>query len=120
MFDDPNKELKRLEEQLLAAKESDAAFEKFYSEIYKEYGPKRTNENLVRDVPKRSAQASRPAQTTRPSQASRPAQSRAAAGTYADHRPAKKETGIGGLAALVCFECLGIAAVVLWWVVRIL
>lgn len=114
MFDDPKKELKRLEEQLLAVKESDEAFEKFYSEIYSEFGPKQPQGNGAR----------RPASAARQNQPRNPAPGKAPAAAHPEtgrsSGPAKKEKGIGGLAALVCFECLGIAAVVLWWVFRIL
>ena len=37
MFDDPKKELEQLEEQLLAL-EQDEDFERFYEEIYNEFG----------------------------------------------------------------------------------
>ena len=39
MFDDPQKELKRLEEELLKLTEKDEKFERFYQEIFDEYGP---------------------------------------------------------------------------------
>lgn len=58
MFDDPKKELKRLEDQLLAAEMSDEDFERFYDEIYEEFGdkkPRQTREedlgDLLDDVP---------------------------------------------------------------------
>ena len=34
--------------------------------------------------------------------------------------PVKKEKGIRGLVILICFELLGIAAVALWWLLRLL
>ena len=39
MFDNPNEELKRLEEQLLQAEETDREFDRFFGDLYEEFGP---------------------------------------------------------------------------------
>ena len=44
MFDNPQKELKQLEEQLLKNEMDDDAFERFYREIYEEFGTDREQE----------------------------------------------------------------------------
>ena len=55
MFDNPNEELKRLEEQLLKAEETDAEFDRFYDEVYDEYGIQDVDfddvEDLLADTP---------------------------------------------------------------------
>ena len=38
MFDDPKKELQRLEEELLKYEQKDDDFEKFYQDIFSEFG----------------------------------------------------------------------------------
>ena len=43
MFDNPNEELKKLEDQLLAVEKKDEDFESFYNDILREFGP--VNEN---------------------------------------------------------------------------
>lgn len=115
MFDDPKKELKRLEEELLAVENSDEAFERFYSEIYDEFGKQKGTGDLTDDLPVRKKPAAAAVQR-------QPAPS--AQNAYDDQSSyvprTKNEKGVGGLAALVCFECLGIAAIVLWWLLRIL
>ena len=103
MFDDPQKELKRLEEELLKDEKTDDEFERFYQEIYEEFGP--LEEEQIPEAAPGRAVASR-------------------LDTYADTpravAPKKKDKSIRNLAIVVCLECLGIAAVVLWWVLRIL
>ena len=39
MFDNPNEELKKLEDQLLAVEAANDDFESFYSDILNEFGP---------------------------------------------------------------------------------
>lgn len=39
MFDNPNQELKQLEDQLLKAEMTDEEFDRFYDELYDEFGP---------------------------------------------------------------------------------
>ena len=103
MFDDPQKELKRLEEELLKDEQTDDEFERFYQEIFEEFGP-------VEEEQTPEAASVRVAAPRMNSYADTP---RAVA-------PKKKDKSIRNLAIVVCLECLGIAAVVLWWVLRIL
>lgn len=115
MFDNPKKELQRLEKKLLEADMSDEEFEEFYSEIYDEFGP--GDEDLTKDLPVRnySNNYGRPA---------KPAPKKPQPNTYTDSSramaPVKKEKGIRGLVILICFEIFGIAAVALWWILRLL
>ena len=103
MFDDPKKELKRLEEQLLKEEQPDDEFERFYQEIYAEFGPAEGEE----------AAEPAPARTAAPRTS-----------TYADTpravAPKKKDKSIRNLTVAVCLECAGILAVVLWWVLQLL
>ena len=100
MFDDPQKELKRLEEQLLQCRTDDDAFEQFYQEILKEFGP-----GTEQKKPRTAAFGGK-------------------AGAYKDAPRAvaakKKEKGVRGLIILICLELLGIAGVALWWLQRLL
>ena len=104
MFDNPQKELKRLEEELLKDEVQVDDFEQFYQEIYEEFGPVE-EEQTPKAAPVRPVAAPRH-------------------DTYADTpravAPRKKSKAIRNLTVLVCLESLGIAAVVLWWLVKIL
>ena len=99
MFDDPQKELKRLEEQLLQNDMDDDEFERFYQDVFEEFGADEAQEQ-----PRAVAKAK--------------------TSTYADApravAPKKKDKSIRNLAIVIFLECMGIAAVVLWWVLRIL
>lgn len=99
MFDDPQKELKRLEEQLLKQEMNDEEFERFYRDIYEEFGPVEEEQPVAAPVKPRPKS------------------------TYADTPRAvapKKKKGIRGLVITVCLESVGIIAIVMWWVLRIL
>ncbi len=102
MFDDPKKELQMLEEELLRSEEKDEDFERFYSEIYAEFGDQTQNSTAAQ--PHRTQPRKAPAHTP---------DSR-----YVPAPPKKK--GIRGLVILACLETLGIVGVVLWWVLKIL
>ena len=108
MFDDPQKEMKKLEEQLLKKEMDDSEFEQFYREIYEEFGPAEEEAPVVRNHANHYGNAA----------------PKAKASTYADApravAPKKKEKGIRGLLITICLECVGIAAIVLWWILRIL
>ena len=98
MFDDPQKELKRLEEQLLKT-ETDDDFEQFYQDIFEEFGSGEEESAPRAVAPKKNAN------------------------TYADAPRAvapKKKKGVKGLVITICLELIGIAAVVLWWAARLL
>ncbi len=105
MFDDPKKELQFLEEELLRSEEKDEEFERFYSEIYAEFGD-HSQEDLLKDNPA-AEQPQRPQRTPYTDDT-----------RYVPAPPKKK--GIKGLVILACLETLGIVGVVLWWVLKIL
>ena len=99
MFDDPQKELKRLEEELLKLTEKDEKFERFYQEIFDEYGP-------TEDVP--AAPAPKPVKKVK--------------NTYADAPRAvapKKKKSVKGLVILVCVELAGIFGIIGYWLMRL-
>ena len=101
MFDDPQKELKRLEEELLKLTEKDEKFERFYQEIFDEYGP--TEEKAA------AAPASKPVKKPK--------------STYADAPRAvapKKKKSVKGLVILVCVELAGIFGIIGYWLMRLL
>ena len=114
MFDDPKKALELLEEELQTIEKTDDAFERFYSELYEEFGPKaaeeETPEDLLEDVPVRRIPG--PYDNKKASRSD-----------YADHRtvqPVRKHKSNAPLVLLIILECLGIAGVVAWWVMRLL
>ena len=101
MFDDPQKELKRLEDELLKLTEKDEKFEHFYQEIFDEYGP----------TEEKAAAAPAPKPVKKPKS------------TYADAPRAvapKKKKGVKGLMILVCVELAGIFGIVGYWLMRLL
>ena len=81
---------------------TDEEFERFYAQIYAEFGPRSAEENtdLLKDVPVRRIP-----------------------GPY-DEIPEEqvqpKKKGVAGLMVLICLELLGIAGVAAWWVLRLL
>jgi len=102
MFDDPQKELKRLEEEMLKLTEKDVKFERFYQDIYKEFGPTQ-EETSAAPAAKQAKKVQR---------------------TYADApravAPKKKKKSIKGLVITVCLELVGIFAIVGYWMMRLL
>ena len=96
MFDNPNEELRKMEQKLLAAeqkKNPEAEFEAFYGEILREFGP---------GIAPRQPGSGSTGKKAAPKKA-----------------PKKKEEGIGGLVAVLCLEFAGIAALVIWWILRL-
>lgn len=150
MFDNPNQELKRLEDELLKAEMTDEEFERFYDDIIEEFGPAKENdEDLLKGSPVSSVRnyangygaQTRPAAKPQPAQAQqRPAQQRPQQTANPQRpqqrttrqnpgqpgaakrpvEPQSKDAGIKGLVITACVECAGIVAVVLWWMLRIL
>ena len=102
MFDNPNEELKKLEEQLLAVEKKDEDFESFYNDILREFGPANENQNVRKSE-------SKPA-----------APKKSAVKTKGKKGKKKAKKSIKGLVITLCLECAGIAAIILWWVLRIL
>ena len=122
MFDDPKKDLKWLEQQLLAVEapqEEDIELEEWLDdEIFSEEDPLEAElqeaRALLGDIPARqhrqsedeAASAIPVAPAPRPQSKSKEKQ--------------KKEKGVGGLVFLACLETLGIIAVLLWWMIWLL
>ena len=102
MFDDPQKELKHLEEEMLKLTEKDERFERFYQDIYREYGP--TEEDSSVEV------TAKPVKKVKRTYADTP---RAVA-------PKKKKKSVKGLVITVCLELVGIFAIIGYWVIRLL
>ena len=81
---------------------TDEEFERFYAQIYAEFGPQNAvkETDLLKDVPVRRIP-----------------------GPYDEvqaAQPQPKKKGIAGLLTLICLELLGIAGVAAWWVMRLL
>ena len=111
MINDPKKALEQLEAQLQRAEQTDDDFERFYSELYKEFGQKPAKEehveDLLTDVPVRRIPG--------------PYDAPASRSDYADQqRTVRKDKDIPKLMLLICLECLGIAGIVAWWIFRLL
>ena len=122
MFDDPKKELERLEEELLAADKKDDEFERFYADIFDEFGTEPKVEETA-PQPQKSGRNYANGYGTRPEKAEPRKAETAEDYQDTDRRSAparKKKKGNGGLVLLACLECLGIIGVVLWWVLQIL
>ena len=103
MFDDPQKELKRLEEQLLKLEEKDDEFERFYQDIFAEFGAAEEDTQPVPAAPvkKQSAYADTPR-------------------AVAPKKKKKKKKGVKGLVITVCLELLAIGGIVVYWLMRLL
>ena len=103
MFDDPKKELERLEEELLKHEQKDEEFERFYADIFQEFG---TAEEPRAEVPEKKRSAAAPRNMT-----------------YADTpravAPAKKKSN-KGLLILLGIEVAGILGVAGYWLVKFL
>ena len=122
MFDDPKKDLKWLEQQLLAVEapqEDDIDLEELLAdeELFEE-DPMETElreaRMLLGDITERNwvgefAYPEEEEEVHVPA----PRESR-------KEKKKKKEKGIGGLVFLACLETLGIVAVLLWWVLWLL
>ena len=120
MFDDPKKELKTLEQKLLAEEEvpeggmlDEAEFEALYNEILAEYGPqeeKAPSEPPVRNFANGYGRITPPVPT-------------AAALPEEDlPQPPAAETpkGNGGLILTICLEAIAIAAVLGLWILSLM
>ena len=123
MFDDPKKELKTLEQKLLADKKvpegamlDEAEFEALYNEILAEYGPQEEQapaEPPVRNFANGYGRNLPPSPTAAPSL------------TGEDlPKPPVTETpspkGNGGLIFTICLESIAIAAVLGLWILSLL
>lgn len=109
MFDDPKKELKALEKQLL---EDEAWFEKELDSA----------KRMIGQVPQKSLQATAPRtpQAPKPAVKAVPA-SNAAPAKQKDEKAAQpKKKGIRGLVILASLESLGILGLIVYWLLFIL
>ena len=104
MFDNPNEELKKLEDQLLAVENKDEDFESFYNDILREFGPVNENQGVRKSESKPVTPKKAPTK----------------AKTTGKKGKKKAKKGIKGLVITLCLECAGIVAIILWWVLRIL
>ena len=105
MFDDPKKELQRLEEELLKYEQKDDEFERFYQDIFREFGePEAEETRAVAPEAKRSANAPRNM-------------------TYADTPRAVAATpkkSNRGLVILLLIEIAGILGIAGYWLMKFL
>ena len=142
MFDNPQQEVKKMSKKLRPVKMSDEEFELFYKEIYEEFGPKNTApvvvnpqveepvaEPMVEEIPQEEPVAPvyppvdefDQENTVKAAAKIRNVHADEVIDDYTDGvKVTKKEKGIAGLVVTLCIECLGIAAVVAYWLVHIL
>ena len=106
MFDNPNEELKKLEDQLLAVEAANDDFEALYSDILNEFGPETAPS-------KQKSISSQKKPSKNPPSAGKTAKS----GKKKAH---KKKKGIKGLVITLCLEIAGVIGVILWWILRLL
>ena len=107
MFDNPNEELQKLEQQLLAAEEKGDDFESFYQDILSEFGPE-----SQKQAPRQSA----PAASAKHAYSDQPKKKSAGK----PKKKKKKKKSLKGLVITLCLECVGILGIILWWLLRIL
>lgn len=125
MFDDPKKELKSLEQQLLADEEApesamldEAEFEALYNEILEEFGPRKEEpqaipkpqEPQIRNFANGYGRNIPPVPTAAPA--------------VTEEKPPVTEMpgpkGNGGLILTICLESIAIAAVLGLWILSLL
>ena len=105
MFDDPKKELQRLEEELLKYDEKDEEFEKFYQDIFREFGEPE-EERAAAPAPRKAVAANTPRNMT-----------------YTDVPravAAEPKKSNKGLVILLCVEIAGILGVAGYWLMKFL
>ena len=102
MFDDPKKELERLEEELLKFEQKDDEFEKFYQDIFSEFGGAEEPRAVAPQVKKANAPRNM---------------------TYADTPravAAEPKKSNKGLVILLLIEIAGILGVAGYWLMKFL
>ena len=122
MFDDPKKELRELEDQLLAAEEEhktaeldEQEFQELYNEILEEFGPKTQSGDAapVPEPPIRNfANGYGGVVRTPPLPAGDE--------ILADDESVPSEKGSKGLVLLACLETLAVAALAVYWALNYL
>ena len=119
MFDDPKKELQKLEDQLLeaeinheTAQLNNEEFEELYDKILEEFGPREQSDGApVSDPPIRNF-ANGYGKAV-------PAQPLADGDEIlSDDEPVVPQKGTRGLVILACLECLAIAGVAVYWLLN--
>ena len=105
MFDNPNEELQKLEQQLLAAEEKGEDFESFYQDILNEFGPGSQSQSTQKSAPAQK-------QTLSANGKKKPAGK--------SKKKKKKKKSLKGLVITLCLECVGILGIILWWLLRML
>ncbi len=119
MFDDPKKDLKWLEQQLLAAEQDQEEPDEDWFEEEQDWLETELQEArvLLGDAPARRSQ---PEDVFRFLEEDMLEEEPEAVHPSTQKRKNRKEKGIGGLVLLVCLETAGIIAVLLWWVAWLL
>jgi len=86
---------------------TDEEFERFYAEIYREYGPADSVENtdMLKDVPVRRIPGP---------------YDEVPEEVHPEHAVHHKKENVRGLIVIICLELLGIAGVAAWWILRLL
>jgi hypothetical protein len=110
MFDNPNEELQKLEQQLLAAEEKGDDFESFYQDILSEFGPE-----SQKQPPRQSA----PAASAKHAYSDQP-KKKSGKPSGKKKTKKKKKKSLKGLVITLCLECVGILGIILWWLLRML
>ena len=105
MFENPNKNMEDMEQQLLAAENEAEDFESFFAQIMDEFGDKSAAED-------KETQNDQPEERNEAAPVCQDKQAKAA--------PVKKDHSIRNLTALIVLELLGIAGVAAWWVMKLL
>ena len=116
MFDDPKKELQKLEDQLLAAEINhetaelnNEEFEELYDRILEEFGPREQHDGMPdSDSPIRNYANGYGRDLT------------AGDEIIPDEEPAPRKKGVKGLVFLVTLEVLAIAGLAAYWIMELL
>ena len=122
MRDDPKKNLKRVEEELLSEMSQEEEFGDWLDEEEEETDWLEDTRELLADSAPRKQAFDYDAEEEDDSTVYAPSKKQVRAKTRAQKKAkkAKKEKGVGGLVFLACLETLGIVAVLLWWVIWLL
>ena len=119
MFDDPKKDLKWLEEQLQKEMSQDGEFSEDWLEEEETDWLDDARELLSEDVPRSRKAYDFDAEEEDGATVYAPPKKKAK--TKAEKKvKAKKEKGVGGLVFLLLLELVGIAGVVVWWLLWLL
>ena len=118
MFDDPRKALNRLETRLLIADEENDEFERFYSDVYDEFDPEDGEEERGGYYPLFRNYANGYGRDLAYAPEEEPEEVLMDEDRYEPARPGRKSNP--GLAIVACTECIAVAAVMIYGVIRLL